>query len=180
MPFDPKDLLALRPHLYNFCKKLAGVERAEDLCQDTLLKAWENASGFEEETNLKAWIFTIARNHHFSNNIRKKQHVYVEGSTLNLMAEEHLGIGRTTPQSILEASEVAAAINALPQSRRDALLAIAFGKSIKEYATESGSSEAAIKTRVSRARHELREQFGIVTNPAPPLIPLNLPIPLFS
>jgi DNA-directed RNA polymerase specialized sigma24 family protein len=58
-----KSLLALIPNLRAFAFSLCGNhERADDLVQETLLKAWSHIGGFEEGTNLRAWLFTILRN----------------------------------------------------------------------------------------------------------------------
>ena len=55
------------PNLRAFGISLCGdVDRADDLVQETLVKAWNNLGSFQEGTNLKAWLFTILRNTYFS------------------------------------------------------------------------------------------------------------------
>jgi RNA polymerase sigma-70 factor (ECF subfamily) len=57
------ELLALIPFLRAFARSLSGnYESADDLAQETLVKAWQSRSAFEPGTNLKAWLFTILRN----------------------------------------------------------------------------------------------------------------------
>ena len=56
-------LLALVPSLRAFDMSLLGNrDRADDLTQDTILKAWTHMDSFKEGTNLRAWLFTIMRN----------------------------------------------------------------------------------------------------------------------
>ncbi|MBA3520361.1 MAG: RNA polymerase subunit sigma, partial [Rhizobiales bacterium] len=58
-----EDLLASIPNLRAFAVSLAGnSERADDLVQETLMKAWAKFDTFQEGTNLRAWLFTILRN----------------------------------------------------------------------------------------------------------------------
>ncbi len=60
-------LLAEIPSLRAFALSLSGnSDRADDLVQDTLMKAWANAASFMEGTNMRAWLFTIMRNTFFS------------------------------------------------------------------------------------------------------------------
>jgi hypothetical protein len=57
------DLIAFMPNLRAFAFSLCGQhERADDLVQETLLKAWSHLDSFQEGTNLRAWLFTILRN----------------------------------------------------------------------------------------------------------------------
>src|SRR5688572_11293440 len=69
-------ILRLVPNLRAFAISLSGNrERADDLVQDTLLKAWDNIDSFEEGTNLRAWLFTILRNTYFSDRRRRQREV---------------------------------------------------------------------------------------------------------
>ena len=64
-------LLSLQGNLMSFAYQLtSNKEEAEDLLQDTTLKALVNEEKFTEDTNLKGWIFTIMRNI-FINNYRQ-------------------------------------------------------------------------------------------------------------
>ena len=69
-------LLGLIPNLRAFAVSLCGdIERADDLVQETLLKAWNHLDSFEEGTNLRAWLFTILRNTYFSECRRRRREV---------------------------------------------------------------------------------------------------------
>ena len=60
-------LIAAVPNLRAFAISLCGdVDRADDLVQETLVKAWNKLASFEQGTNFKAWLFTILRNTYFS------------------------------------------------------------------------------------------------------------------
>jgi len=61
------DLIGAIPNLRAFAVSLCGnPDRADDLVQETLVKAWSNLSSFAEGTNLAAWLFTILRNIYYS------------------------------------------------------------------------------------------------------------------
>src|SRR6185503_776541 len=67
-----EDLLAAIPNLRAFAVSLTGnSERADDLVQETLVKAWAKFHTFQEGTNLRAWLFTILRNEFYSQ-LRKR------------------------------------------------------------------------------------------------------------
>ena len=69
-------LLGLIPNLRAFAVSLCGdIERADDLVQETLLKAWNHLDSFQEGTNLRAWLFTILRNTYFSECRRRRREV---------------------------------------------------------------------------------------------------------
>jgi RNA polymerase sigma factor (sigma-70 family) len=74
-----ESLLAVIPNLRAFAVSLCGDrERADDLVQETLLKAWDHSDSFEEGTNLRAWLFTILRNSYFSD-CRRRRREAVDG-----------------------------------------------------------------------------------------------------
>jgi len=65
------ELLALIPFLRAFARSLTGnQENADDLAQETLVKAWQSRATFIPGTNLKAWLFTILRNQFYSDRRR--------------------------------------------------------------------------------------------------------------
>src|SRR6478609_1316350 len=70
-PSFKREMLAALPSLRAFGVSLTGRhDRADDLVQDTIMKAWAKKSSFEPGTNMKAWLFTILRNEFYSQ-IRK-------------------------------------------------------------------------------------------------------------
>src|SRR5665213_4414216 len=70
-PDFKSELLALVPFLRAFARSLTGnPEAADDLAQETLVKAWQSRASFIPGTNLKAWLFTILRNQFYSDRRR--------------------------------------------------------------------------------------------------------------
>src|SRR3546814_16465136 len=67
-----RDLLASLPNLRAFAVSLTGRhDKADDLVQDTIIKAWANQTSFTAGTNMRAWLFTILRNEFYSQ-LRKR------------------------------------------------------------------------------------------------------------
>jgi RNA polymerase sigma-70 factor, ECF subfamily len=65
--FSHDQLLAVIPSLRAFAVSLCGNrDRADDLVQETLLRAWSKSDRFQAGTNLNAWLFTILRNNYLS------------------------------------------------------------------------------------------------------------------
>ena len=74
---DPRDdvvehLPAMRAFAVSLTRDSAA---ADDLVQDTIVKAWKNFDKFKEGTNLRAWLFTILRNTFYSNLRKSKREV---------------------------------------------------------------------------------------------------------
>ena len=151
-------MLRLVPNLRAFAVSLCGnVERADDLVQETLLKAWNSMDGFQEGTNLRAWLFTILRNTYFSERRKRRREVEdADGSyaaTLSTHPEQH---------GHMEMQDFRAALTRLPDDQREALILVgAAGFSYEEAAEISGCAVGTIKSRVNRARNRLGEMLGM-------------------
>src|ERR1700689_5370488 len=146
------DMVALMPQMHNFARSLCrDAVRAADLVQEALLRACTHIERFEPGTNLKAWLFTILRNEHYSQVRRQKfEAVGVDTSTLPepSVLPDHDGE--------LELREMNSALSALPTGQRTALLLVsASGLSYEEAATICGCAVGTIKSRVARAREML-------------------------
>ena len=148
------DLIALAPHLRAFGRTLAGdATEADDLVQETLLKAWQARNSFTMGTNMKAWTFMILRNQFYSGMRRswRRQPLDPEVAERTLVAADD-------PTSPLELADLRRAMRALPDEQREALILIgAAGISYEEAAQVTGCAVGTIKSRVSRARDRLRE-----------------------
>jgi RNA polymerase sigma-70 factor, ECF subfamily len=148
------DMVALMPQMHNFARSLCrDAVRAADLVQEALLRALSNVERFQPGTNLKAWLFTILRNEHYSQLRRQKfEAVGVDTSTLPEPAvlPDHDGE--------IELRELNTALSTLPTGQRTALLLVsASGLSYEEAATICGCAVGTIKSRVARAREMLVE-----------------------
>ena len=148
------DMVALMPQMHNFARSLCrDAVRAADLVQEALLRAFSNIERFQPGTNLKAWLFTILRNEHYSQLRRQKfEAVGVDTSTLPEPSVQ------PTHDGELELRELHNALLTLPAGQRKALLLVsASGLSYEEAAAICGCAVGTIKSRVARAREMLVE-----------------------
>jgi len=151
-------ILAAIPNLRAFAISLSGnVDRADDLVQETVLRALANIDSFQSGTNMPAWLFTILRNL-FRSEYRKRRRE-VEDAT-GMYAESM----KSQPEqaSRLEFEELRAALAQLPDDQREAVLLVgASGFSYEEAAAICGCAVGTIKSRVNRARNRLAELMSI-------------------
>jgi RNA polymerase sigma-70 factor (ECF subfamily) len=147
-----ESLVAAIPNLRAFAISLTGDHhRANDLVQDTLLKAWAHRDKFEVGTNLKAWLFTILRNTYFSD-IRKRRRELqdVEGQAASQLVSPPEQNGH------LDLEDFRRALSNLSADQREALLLVgAEGYSYEEAAAIAGCAVGTVKSRVNRARVHL-------------------------
>lgn len=129
---------------------------ADDLVQETLLKALSNSHRFEEGTNLKSWLFTIMRNvfcTHFTRARREAPGI------VECVADQQV-LAPTQEWGLL-AQDVERAYAALPIHYRDVLGAIVVdGLSYENVAANLNCAVGKVKSRLNRARHHLIQQFG--------------------
>lgn len=130
--------------------------RAEDLVQETLLKAWANRDGFKSGTNLRAWLFTILRNTFFSDLRKFRREVQdVDGINTLALAEE------PRQEHTLALKEMISALAMLPYAQRRPLVLMgAYGFSQIEAADACQCSVGTIKSRVSRGRTTLSQNIA--------------------
>ena len=151
-------MLAAVPSLRAFAMSLCGnVDRADDLVQETLLRALTNINSFEPGTNMSAWLFTILRNL-FRSEYRKRRRE-VEDADGRFSASL-----KSQPEqpSHMEFEEFRAALGQLPPDQREALILVgASGFSYEEAAQICGCAVGTIKSRVNRARTRLAELLAI-------------------
>ena len=148
------------PNLRAFAISLCGDPSfANDLVQETLLKAWSNSDKYSPGTNLKAWLFTILRNTYFSALRKSRREVQdVEGAmaaTLASAPEQH---------GHLDLADFNKALKQLSPDQREALLLIgAEGFSYEEVAEIAGCAPGTVKSRVNRARMRLAQLLGLTS-----------------
>ena len=161
MPMDEsmrKTVLGAVPSLRAFAISLCGnVDRADDLVQETLLRALANIDSFQPGTNMSAWLFTILRNHFRSEYRKRRREVEdAEGhyaDTLKSQPEQH---------GHVEFREFREALSHLPADQREALILVgASGFSYEEAAHICECAVGTIKSRVNRARTRLAELLSI-------------------
>lgn len=125
--------------------------RADDLVQDTLVKAWAGLEGFEAGTNLRAWLFTILRNTYYSERRRAWREVEDPQSDFAAhLSEKPAHDGR------LMLRDFARVFSQLPEEQREALMLVgAMGFSYEDAAHTCDVATGTIKSRVNRARARL-------------------------
>ncbi len=160
------ELIELLPSLRAFARSLAhNPAQADDLVQDTLVKALANVERFEPGTNLRAWLFTILRNHYYSQLRKSKREVEdADGKFAARLASRPEQDGNVD----LEDFKVAFAQLA-PDHREVLTLVGASGCSYEEAANICGCAVGTIKSRVNRARKRLADLLGLdeEANPMP-------------
>ena len=124
---------------------------ADDLVQDTVLKAWSNLHRFEPGTNMRAWLFTILRNTYYSSRRKAKREVAdPDGIFVEQLCEKPAHDGH------LQFQEFRRAFATLSDEHREALILVgASGFSYEEAATMCGCAVGTIKSRANRARRRL-------------------------
>ena len=152
------DLLAAIPNLRAFAVSLThNSDRADDLVQETLVKAWDKQASFQPGTNLKAWLFTILRNEFYSQIRKRGREVQDTDGAMTARLAVH-----PAQDGSLDLDDFRAALNTLPEDQREAIILIgASGFSYEEAAEICGCAVGTIKSRVSRARSRLQEVLGV-------------------
>ena len=146
------DMVALVPQLHSFARSLTrdGV-RADDLVQEALMRALNNIDRFRPGTNLKAWLFTIVRNEHYSQLRRRKFEAH--GVDTELLPEPSVPPDH---DGKLELRDLNRALACLSPGQRTALILVsASGFSYEEAAAICHCAVGTIKSRVARARETL-------------------------
>lgn len=155
--FLKDDLLAAIPALRAFALSLSGKpDRADDLVQETLVKAWANMGSFLPGTNLRAWLFTIQRNIFYSQYRKLRREVEdVDGHRAGMLSSE------PSQPSHMDFQDFRKALAILPVDQREALMLIgATGLSYEEAAVICDCAIGTIKSRVNRGRAKLAELLG--------------------
>lgn len=153
-------LIGLQSNLLSFAYQLTtNREAAQDLLQDTTLKALDNEEKYVDNVNFKGWIFTIMRNI-FINNYRQT----VRKATIIDQTEDlyHLNIsqdsGLATPEGSFAVKKISAAVNAFSPEYREPFSLYLAGYKYNEIADKMGLPLGTVKSRIFFARKKLREQ----------------------
>lgn len=145
-------LLEQVPSLRAFARSLTrNNASADDLVQETLVKAIANSEKFQEGTNIRAWLFTILRNQFYTGYKKAAREVEdPEGDLASTLSVKPDHDGR------LQYAEFQKAFAQLSAERREALTLIgALGLTYEEAAETCGVAVGTMKSRVGRARSEL-------------------------
>ena len=148
-----RGLIEVIPALRAFARSLCGRrDAADDLVQETLMKAWQARDRFQAGTNLKGWIFVILRNDFYSGLRRAKT------------ATKYVGTESLKPDGVeagqdaqLDLTDLMRAFNVLAPEQKEALILVVGDFSYEEAAAICGCAVGTIKSRVSRARKHLEQ-----------------------
>lgn len=152
------ELVALLPKLRGHAMALTGSSAAaDDLIQDTMVRAWRFREGFQEGSNMGAWVNKILRNTFYTTAVAQKHVVQdVDGkyaAQLSCKPEQEWRV---------KYGELMSALRLLTPEARDALLlVVAEGMSYEEAAEVAGCPVGTMKSRVNRARERLAELIDV-------------------
>ena len=145
--------------IYNYIYHLVGSrEQADDLTQDTFLKAFKALPKMDANLKLSAWLYRIATNTSYDALRRRKLIAWLPWQDLD---HEPADVESADPQETIGTSElVHAALRRMPRHYRAALLLYTQeGFSYAEIASTLNIAESGVKMYLSRARHSFREHY---------------------
>lgn len=146
----PEHLPALRAFAMSLTRNSAS---ADDLVQDTIVKAWSNIDKFQAGTNLRAWLFTILRNTFYSDQRKRKRELPdPDGIHAASLCEKPAHDGRLAMNDFLQAFDQLS-----PEHREVLVLVGASGFAYEEAAQMMGVAVGTVKSRANRARARLAE-----------------------
>ena len=136
-----------------YCSALAyGKMDVQDLVQDVLVSAYHRFEKIENKDQLLHYLVRAARNRSISI-WRKQKHQ----ESLSELHAERLNAQGVSPETVLDIQLLYRTMDKLPAKQRDALVLFEIsGFSMKEIAEIQGSSEGAVKTKISRGRQKLK------------------------
>jgi RNA polymerase sigma-70 factor, ECF subfamily len=155
--------VALRPDMLRFAFWLCHDHAlAEDVVQESMLRAWKAQDSLEDEKAAKPWLITIVRRE-LARTFERKRFNTVNVDDLVALEDSSLAAGDQA-----DLAEMRAAIFKLPEEYREPLVMQALlGYSTAEIASELHLSQSAVLTRLFRARHKLRALCGEDTSEDP-------------
>ena len=153
-------LLGLQGNLLSFAYQLTtNREQAQDLLQDTTLKALDNEDKYVDNVNFKGWIFTIMRNifiYNYRQTVRKATVIDQTEDLYHLNISQDSGLD--TPEGSYAVKEISTALNEFSDDYRIPFNMFVAGYKYNEIADKMGLPLGTVKSRIFFARKKLREQ----------------------
>lgn len=137
----------------------ADREEANDLLQETSLKALDNEEKYTAETNFKGWVYTIMRNI-FINNYRKalRDQTYVDQTDNQYYLNQNFDIEGDSTEGSYDLKEMRRIVNALPKEYRIPFSMYVSGFKYREIADKLGLPLGTVKSRIYFTRQKLQEE----------------------
>jgi RNA polymerase sigma-70 factor, ECF subfamily len=144
-----RDLMTQLSSLRAFAISLVGkIDSADDLVQETVMKAWANRTRFTPGTNLRAWLFTILRNEFYTAFRKRRREVEDADGAIAARVGVH-----PEQDGHMDMVDMQKALSRLPVDQREALVLVtASDMSYEEAAAVCGVAVGTIKSRVNRPR----------------------------
>lgn len=155
-----KDLLGVQDDLLRFAYKLTSDrEEANDLLQETSLKALDNEDKYMPDTNFKGWMYTIMRNL-FINNYRKavRDQTYVDQTDNLFYLNQSIDLADESTESSHDLKEIRRVVNALPKEYRIPFAMYVSGFKYREIADKLGLPLGTVKSRIYFTRQKLQQE----------------------
>jgi len=153
------------PRLRRYARALThATDRADDLVQDTLVRALSKIHLWQPGTDIRAWLFTIMHNQ-YVNTVRREAR---EATTVDI---EHISstlVATTDPTARRQLVELDCALARLSAEQREVLLLVGLeGMDYETVAQILGVPIGTVRSRLSRGRERLRELMGRDREPQP-------------
>ena len=155
-----KDLVGVQDELLRFAYKLTtDREEANDLLQETSLKALDNEDKYTPDTNFKGWMYTIMRNL-FINNYRKavRDQTYVDQTDNLFYLNQSIDLADESTESSHDLKEIRRIVNALPKEYRIPFAMYVSGFKYREIAEKLGLPLGTVKSRIYFTRQKLQQE----------------------
>jgi RNA polymerase sigma-70 factor (ECF subfamily) len=155
-----QDILGMQENLKFFALKLTeNEEDANDLIQETYLRALTNKSKFKEDTNIRAWLYTIMRNT-FINSYRKskRDNTFRDQTDNNYYLDQGKEKSFNSTDSMLAEKEINLSISQLDEDLRKPFMMHTEGFKYKEIADQMDIPIGTVKSRIFISRQRLAEE----------------------
>ena len=146
------------PRLRRYARALTrATDRADDLVQDTLVRALTKGHLWQPGTDIRAWLFTIMHNQ-YVNTVRREVH---GAATIDIEQVTSTLVATTDPSSSLQLRELDRALARLPDEQREVILLVGLeGMAYESAAQILGVPIGTVRSRLSRGRETLRQLMG--------------------
>ncbi len=156
------ELIGMIPKLRAFARGLCGSrDLADDLAQETLTKAWAARASYVPDTNFRAWLFRILRNHFYTVAGVARRFVPYDPDV-----SAHVQTTAATQGDGIMLADMQRGLATLPAEQREALLLLGSGLQWDEIAAVMGCPLGTVKSRITRGRASLKRYMDGPPEPA--------------